>query len=299
LRRHPAAARLRGDGRHDLPEVELDHLEGYRGGRPVRIGNAATGQLQLDIYGELMDAVYLFNKHGDPISYELWTHLRDAMDWLVENWERPDQGIWGMRDGARRFTFSKVMCWVALNRALRLADKRSFPAPRARWQETRDRIYEQVMAEGWDGGREAFVQAYDSDALDAANLLMPLVFFLAPRDPRMLRTLDAVYRPAGRGGLLAGGLAYRYDPDRGDGPDGREGTFNMATFWLVEALTRAGRLDEARLTFERMLSFASPLGLYAEETGPSGEALGNYPQAFTHLALISAAVNLDRALGDG
>ncbi len=284
------------DGRHDLDEQALDHLEGYRGSRPVRIGNGAAGQLQLDTYGELLDAVYLYNKHGAPISYELWVHLREALDWLVDNWQRPDEGIWEVRGGRRHFTYSKLMSWVAFDRGLRLADKRSFPAPRDRWLETRDRIYEEVMERAWDEGLGAFVQAYGTDTLDAASLIMPLVFFLSPNDPRMLSTLDAINRPVARGGLLAGGLVYRYAPGDGDGLDGLEGTFNMCSFWLVEALTRAGRLEEARLTFERMLSYSSPLGLYAEETGPGGEALGNYPQAFTHLALISAAFNLDRAL---
>jgi len=195
------------------------------------------------------------------------------------------------------------MSWVALDRSLRLADKRSFPADRARWLKVRDEIYEEVMARGWDPGRKAFVQAYGSDALDASSLLMPLVFFLAPNDPRMLSTLDAIRRPLVTGGLAADGLVYRYDPVAApDRLTGREGTFNMCSFWLVEALTRAGRtdptrLEDARLLFEQMLGYANHLGLYAEQTGPSGEALGNFPQAFTHLALISAAFNLDRALG--
>jgi len=190
------------------------------------------------------------------------------------------------------------MSWVALDRSLRLADKRSFPADRARWLKVRDEIYEEVMAKGWSPRRQTFVQAYGSETLDASTALMPLVFFMAPSDPRMLSTLEAIRRP-----LAADGLLYRYDPAAApDGLSGREGTFNMCSFWLVEALTRAGHtdpalLEEARLLFEQMLGYANHLGLYAEQTGSSGEALGNFPQAFTHLALISAAFNLDRALG--
>jgi GH15 family glucan-1,4-alpha-glucosidase len=195
------------------------------------------------------------------------------------------------------------MCWVALDRGLRLAEKRSFPADRERWLRTRDQIYEEIMTRGWCPVLGAFVQSYGSDCLDASILLMPLVFFVSPTDPRMLSTLDAINQSPARGGLVSNSLVYRYDPHRTpDGLDGLEGTFNMCTFWLVEALTRAGRvdrtkLDTARLMFEQMLGYANHLGLYAEETGPSGEALGNFPQAFTHLALISAAFNLDRALG--
>ena len=291
------------DGRTELPEVTLDHLEGYRGSRPVRIGNGAYRQLQLDIYGELLDAVYLHNKYVEPIGYDGWVRLRRLVDWVCDNWKREDEGIWEVRGGRRSFVYSKVMSWVALDRSLRLADKRSFPADRARWLKVRDEIYEEVMAKGWNPGRQAFVQAYGSDALDASSLLMPLVFFLAPNDPRMLSTLDAIRRPLVAGGLAADGLVYRYDPVAApDGLTGREGTFNMCSFWLVEALTRAGRtdptrLEDARLLFEQMLGYANHLGLYAEQTGPSGEALGNFPQAFTHLALISAAFNLDRALG--
>ena len=208
-----------------------------------------------------------------------------------------------MRSERRHFVYSKVMSWVALDRSLRLADKRSFPADRARWLKVRDAIYEEVMAKGWDPRRQAFMQAYGSNVLDASSLLMPLVFFMAPNDPRMRTTLDAIRRPVAAGGLAANGLVYRYDPAAApDGLAGHEGTFNMCSFWLVEALTRAGRtdparLEDARLLFEQMLGYANHLGLYAEQTGNSGEALGNFPQAFTHLALISAVFNLDRALG--
>ncbi|ACY15164.1 glycoside hydrolase family 15 protein [Haliangium ochraceum] len=291
------------DGRHKLEEFTLDHLEGYRGSGPVRIGNGAYDQLQLDITGELLDSVYLYNKYGSPISYELWGQLRRIINWVVDNWQRKDEGIWEVRGGRQHFVASKLMCWVALDRGLRLADKRSFPAERLRWLEARDQVYEEIMTRGWDAERRAFRQHYDSDALDAANLLMPLVFFLSPSDPRNLDNLRATMRPPEKGGLLSHSLVYRYNIDTEvDGLEGSEGSFNICTFWLVEALTRAGRtdralLDQARVMFEGMLGHANHLGLYAEEIGPSGEALGNFPQAFTHLALISAAFNLDRTLG--
>jgi GH15 family glucan-1,4-alpha-glucosidase len=291
------------DGRSELTEQTLDHLEGYCGSSPVRIGNAASGQLQLDIYGELMDAVYLYNKYVAPIGYDGWRRLRRLVDWICDNWRRPDDGIWEVRGGSRHFVYSKFMSWVALDRGLRLADKRSFPASRARWLQVRDEIYEDVMSQGWNPDRQAFVQSYGSSALDASTLLMPLVFFTAPNDPRMLSTVDAIRRSVASGGLAADGLVYRYDPGTAlDQLEGREGTFNICSFWLVEALTRAGytderRLDDARLLFEQMLGYANHVGLYSEQTGSRGEALGNFPQAFTHLALISAAYNLDRALG--
>ncbi len=290
------------DGRRELPESTLVHLEGYRGSGPVRIGNAAYDQLQLDIYGELMDSVYLFNKYGQPISYDLWMLLRELLDWVCDNWQKPDEGIWETRGGRRHFVYSKLMCWVALDRGLRLASKRSFPAPSERWLAERDRIFEAIMMRGWSERRGSFVQAFGQDTLDASSLIMPLVFFVSPADPKMLQTLDVISRPPHEGGLLSDGLVYRYDTERPeDGLAGQEGTFNMCTFWLVEALTRAGRadrrlLEKARLLFERMLGYANHLGLYAEQTSATGDALGNYPQALTHLALISAAYNLDRAL---
>ncbi|MEE8117370.1 MAG: glycoside hydrolase family 15 protein [Gemmatimonadales bacterium] len=284
------------DGRHELPEETLDHLDGYRGSRPVRIGNAAYGQLQLDIYGELMESVFHFNKYGNAISYDLWTRLRELVNWVCDNWHREDEGIWEMRSGRKHFVHSKLMCWVALDRGLRLADDRSFPADRSRWIEVRDAIFEDIINKGWNEKRQAFVQHYGSDALDAANLMMPLVDYLAATDPRILSTIDATCKPPKTGGLVSNSLVYRYNT--ADGLAGSEGTFNMCTFWLVEALTRAGRLDDARLMFEEMLGYANHLRLYAEETGPSGEALGNFPQAFTHLSLISSAFDLDRALGE-
>ena len=283
--------RITGD--HELAEEHLDHLEGYRGSSPVRIGNAASQQLQLDIYGELMDAVYLSNKYGRPISHDLWQHLRRLLDHVVHNWSRKDDGIWEVRGGRQHFVYSKLMCWVALDRGIRLTDKRSFPGDRDLWRRARDAIYEEIMVKGWHEEKRRFVQHYDTDALDASNLMMPLTFFISPTDPRMLATLDATLDT-----LVSDSLVYRYQIGTGasDGLTGQEGTFSMCTFWLIEALTRSGRLEEARQMFENILTYANHLGLYAEEIGPSGEALGNFPQAFTHMGLISAAFNLDRAL---
>ncbi|RYD84873.1 MAG: glycoside hydrolase family 15 protein, partial [Verrucomicrobiaceae bacterium] len=293
------------DGRRDLTEIELPHLEGYRGSQPVRIGNGAAAQLQLDIYGELLDSVYLYNKYGTPISYDVWLHLRGLLDYVCDNWQQADEGIWETRGGRKHFVYSKLMCWVALDRGLRLADKRSFPAPRAHWLKVRDTIYEELMTRGWSPERKAFVQHYDCTTLDASTLIMPLVFFLSPNDPRMISTLEAILRSPKEGGLVSDGLVFRYNAEETeDGLPGGEGTFSMCSFWLVEALTRAGRsdpahLEQARLLFERMIGYANHLGLYAEQTGTTGEALGNFPQAFTHLALISSAFNLDRALDGG
>lgn len=293
------------DGGRVPEETHLGHLAGYADSTPVRIGNAAKHQLQLDIYGEVMDSVYLYNKYGAPISYEQWSSLRRLLNWLCDNWTRKDDGIWETRGGPQHFVYSKLMCWVALDRGVRLAEKRSFPADRERWLSTRDGIFEDIMKKGWNDELQSFVQHYGSETYDAAILAMSFVFFLSPADPRLLKTIDAINRTPAEGGLVSNSLVYRYDVDKTpDGVPGREGTFNICTFWLVEALTRTGmvdpaRRDEARLIFEQMLGHANHLGLYAEETGPRGEALGNFPQAFTHLSLISAAFNLDRALGAG
>ena len=293
------------DGRRRLTEETLDHLEGYRGSRPVRIGNGAHDQLQLDIYGELLDAVYLYDKYGTPVAWEFWQDIVRYVDWVCENWERPDEGIWEVRGQKEHFVYSKLMCWVALDRALRLADKRSMPAPRARWMETRDAIYSTIMEKGWNAERGAFVQAFGGTALDASNLLMPLVFFTGPNDPRMIATLEQTLLAPEEGGLTSDGLVWRYNTGEvDDGVGGDEGAFNLCTFWLVEALARAGRiepayLDKARVMFEKMLGYSNHLGLFAEMTGLRGQALGNFPQAFSHLGLISAAYNIDRALNEG
>jgi GH15 family glucan-1,4-alpha-glucosidase len=281
------------DGRQDLPEETLDHLEGYRGSGPVRIGNGAAGQLQLDVYGEITDAAYQMDQfRGHKMPYVVWERLAAAMDWLCENWDRPDEGIWETRGGRKRFTYSRLMCWVAIDRAVHMARDRSMPADIVRWMAVRDEIYRRIMEECWSERRQAFVQHEETNVLDASALLMPLVGFIAPDDPRWLSTLDAIGDE-----LVSDSLVYRYDPEASpDGLDGDEGTFSICSFWYVEALTRSGRVREARLAFEKMLTYSNHLGLYSEELGRSGEQLGNFPQAFTHLALISAAINLDGEL---
>lgn len=282
------------DGRRELPEETLGHLRGYQSSQPVRIGNHAYCQLQLDIYGELMDSIYLFNKYGAPISYDLWRYLERLLAYVCDHWRDPDQGIWEVRDGGGHFVYSKLMCWVALDRGLRLAAKRSFPADIARWQQHRDAIYREIMERGWSHERQSFVQAYGSERLDASLLLMPLLLFVSPKDPRMLRTIDRIQQE-----LAMDSLVFRYqtaEDGSADGLPGSEGAFSICSFWLVEALTRAGRIEEARLMFEKLLGYANHVGLYAEEIGHCGASLGNFPQAFTHLGLISAAFNLDRAL---
>ncbi len=289
-------------GHGKVNESVLSHLEGYQGSQPVRVGNGAYHQLQLDIFGELLDAAYLYNKYGSPISYNLWLSLRSYVDWVCDHWQLKDDGIWEVRSGQQAFVYSKMMCWVAIDRGLRLARKRSFPADETRWTRIRNTIYEDIQKHGWNSNRQAFVQSYGSQNLDAANLMMPLTFFMAPNDPRILSTIKAILKSPDQGGLVSNNLVYRYNvKEITDGLQGSEGTFNICTFWLVEALTRAGQydayyLEQARFIFESMIGFSNHLGLYSEETGPHGEALGNFPQAFTHLALISAAYNLDRAL---
>jgi GH15 family glucan-1,4-alpha-glucosidase len=281
------------DGREELTEETLDHLEGYQGSAPVRIGNGAAEQVQLDIYGELVDSIYLFNKHGTPISHDSWQDVRKIVDWVGEHWDDLDEGVWETRGGQQKFTYSRLMTWVAVERAIRIARQRGLPADIVRWLDVRDSIYDQIMSEGWHEQRQAFVQHYETDVLDASVLLMPLVKFISPTDPRWLSTLDAIQDE-----LVSDSLVYRYNAAASpDGLEGDEGTFSICSFWYVEALARAGRLDEARLAFEKQLTYANHLGLYSEEVGPTGEQLGNFPQAFTHLALISAAVNLDRQLG--
>jgi GH15 family glucan-1,4-alpha-glucosidase len=283
------------DGRHELPEEELPHLAGYEGSRPVRIGNAATGHLQLDIYGELLDAIYLYDKYGAPISHELWCNVRRQIDWLCENWRRPDESIWEVRTGRREFLYSRVLSWVAIDRAVRLAWRRSFPAPLERWLPTRDAIYEDVFARFWDAERRTFVQSPGSATIDASALLMPLVRFISPIDPRWLSTLRAI-----EDDLVTDSLVYRYRNDDAfsDGLPEGEGTFSMCSFWYVECLSRMGDILKARHFMDKMLGYANHVGLYGEELGPRAQHLGNFPQAFTHLALISAAFDLDRRLSE-
>ncbi len=284
------------DGRHELTEETLSHLEGYRKSAPVRIGNGAYDQLQLDIYGELMDSVYLSNKYGEAISFDLWQNLVRLNDWVCKNWRKPDEGIWEVRGGKKHFLHSRLMCWVAIDRAIRLAHKRSFPAPLDRWYKTRDEIHHDITTNFWDRKRKAFVQHKGAVTTDASSLLMPLVKFIGPTDPRWLSTLRAIEEDLVHDSLV---FRYRIGEAASDGLEGEEGTFSMCTFWYAECLSRAGDVEKARFYFEKMLGYANHLGLYAEELGPSGEHLGNFPQAFTHLGLISAAHNLDRMLSKG
>ena len=289
----PLNIMYRVDGSTDLTEMSLDHLSGWRDSRPVRIGNGAGGQLQLDIYGEALDSLLLADRNGIPITHELWRRIAHVIDWLCDHWDQPDDGIWETRGGRQDFSYGRLMCWVAMDRAVRLATDRARPADVPRWIEVRDTIYRQIMERGWNDERQAFVQHYGTKVLDASLLYMPLVGFVSPRDPLWQSTLNAMDTE-----LVSDSLVYRYNPDASpDGLRGSEGTFSMCTFWYVDALARSGRINDARLTFEKMLTYANHLGLYSEEIGPSGEALGNFPQAFTHLSLISAAVNLDRQLG--
>lgn len=273
-------------------EVELVHLSGYADSRPVRVGNAATGQLQLDIYGELIDSVYLFNKYGPGISHDAWQDLVRILEWLAEHWDEPDAGMWEIRDEPRHHTTSLLMCWVAFERMIRVARQRGLPGPIEEWLDVRDAIHAKIQDEGWDPDLQSYVQHEDSGALDAGLLLMPMVKFTSPADPRFLSTLARVEER-----LVSDSLVFRYDLGQTpDGVDGTEGTFSMCSFWYVEALTRVGRLDEARLALEKMFTYSNHLGLYAEQVGLNGEQLGNFPQAFTHLSLISAVINLDRSL---
>lgn len=282
----------RVDGSSELLETRLPHLRGYMGSSPVRIGNAASNQLQLDIYGEVMDAIYLADKLGEKISYKSWQGILQTMAWLSENWRRPDEGIWEVRSGRLHFLHSRLMCWVAFDRAVRLTRKRGLPGPLESWMNSRDAIYEEIHQDFWNEELGSFVQSKGGTVVDASCLLMPLVRFISATDPRFKSTLEAVGKT-----LVADSLVYRYETASGaDGLDGDEGTFNMCSFWYVECLARAGDLDQARFLFEKMLGYANNVGLFAEELGPAGEHLGNFPQAFTHMALISAAHYLDRAL---
>ncbi|KAK2041276.1 family 15 glycosyl hydrolase [Colletotrichum somersetense] len=296
----PIMFTIRGDT--DIPEVELDHLEGYRGSKPVRIGNGAASHQQFDIYGELMDGIYLYNKYGKPISWDQWCSVRVMLDFVLSLTDKPDMSIWEVRAKPQNFTYSKIMLWVAFDRGLRLADKRNFPCPnRSKWLAARDGLMEEIMEKGYNKEMKCFVQSYENNTkLDSSILIAPLVFFIAPNDPRFLNTMDRILLPPERGGLTSTGLVYRYNTELSeDGVGGREGAFSMCTFWLVEAMTRASAYEPKYLVravnlFENMLGFSNHLSMFSEEIARSGEQLGNTPQAFSHLALISAAFNLDR-----
>lgn len=310
-------------GETDIPETELTHLDGYRGSKPVRIGNEAAFHQQFDIYGELMDAIYLYNKYGKPIGWDLWCSVRKLLDYVLTIMHLPDMSIWEVRNNKQHFTYSKIMLWVAFDRGLRLSEKRNFPCQnRAKWLEARDTLYEEIMEKGYNTDMKCFTQSYENKTIiDSSILIAPLVFFIAPNDPRFLNTMDRIMLPPEKGGLTSTGLVYRYDTDLSEdgefglhfqektcqvanavpfpGVGGREGAFSMCTFWLVEAMTRASVYEPKYLVrainlFENMLSFSNHLMMFSEEISRSGEQLGNTPQAFSHLALISAAFNLDR-----
>ncbi|MFF4540240.1 glycoside hydrolase family 15 protein [Streptomyces aureus] len=281
------------DGSSDLEEQVLDHWEGYAGSAPVRIGNGAATQLQLDIYGEALDSIYFAHEHGFQVGHAGWTSVRENLDWLADHWDQPEEGIWETRGGRQAFTYGRVMSWVAFDRALRLAASKGWPSAYGRWQTERDAVYEQVMAKGWSEEQRAFVQHYGSGVLDSSLLRMATVGFVSPEDPIWASTLDAIERE-----LVSDSLVYRYNPEASpDGLRGSEGTFSLCTFMYVEALVRAGRTDQARLVYEKMMGYANHLGLFSEEVDPTGRQLGNFPQAFTHLALIDATLALDKALG--
>jgi len=291
-------------GEKIFPEEELTHLDGHKGSKPVRIGNGAIDHVQLDIYGELMDCIYLSQKYGKPLSYDTWVAVREIVDYVITNYKQPDLSIWEVRNRHRHFTYSKIMMWVAIDRGLRLADKRSLPCPRRmQWLAARDELYEEIMTKAWNPEGRFFAQSYeDLDILDSSLLIMPLVFFMPPSDPRFLSTLKQILYTPERGGLTSNGLVYRYDVKKADdGVGGDEGTFCLCTLWCVEALARAGEYDKAMLSravgmFEDFLQYTNHVGLCTEEISVAGEALGNAVQGFTHVTLISAAYNLSRML---
>lgn len=292
-------------GTSELEEIELSHLDGHKGSKPVRIGNGASDHLQLDIYGELLDCVYLGQKFGKPLSWEVWKSVRELVDFAVANCDRSDLSIWEVRNHQRNFTYSKIMLWVAMDRGLRLAEKRSLPCPnRQKWLETRDRLYEEIMERAWNPEKGFFAQSYeDLNVLDSAVLVMPMVFFIHGTDNRFVSTLNRILRSPERGGLTVNNLVFRYDTTLSDdGVGGEEGAFSLCTLWAVEALTRCGAYDKKMLQravsmFEDFLGYGNHCGLWSEEISPAGEGLGNAVQGFTHVTLISAAFNLSRTLG--
>jgi GH15 family glucan-1,4-alpha-glucosidase len=291
----PLNIMYRIDGSSDLIEEILPHWEGYKGSSPVRIGNGAADQLQLDIYGEAIDSIYFANQHGLVGGHQGWRRLCDILNWLTDNWNQPEEGIWETRGGRQEFTYGRLMSWVAFDRGLRLANLHGRPAPLDRWRTERDAIYDQIMEADWSEARQAFVQHSKTDVLDSSLLRMTSVGFISPTDPMWTSTLEAM-----DGELVTDSLVYRYDPAASpDGLRGSEGTFSLCTFDYVDSLARAGQLEKARNTFEKMLTYANHLGLYSEEIALTGEQIGNFPQAFTHLALIDAAITLNRELDRG
>jgi GH15 family glucan-1,4-alpha-glucosidase len=282
------------DGRHDLAERELDHLRGWRDSRPVRVGNGAWDQTQLDVYGELLDAIYFYREPLGELHMEIQQFVRDLADVAARRWNVRDAGMWAMRGEHQHHLSSKMFCWVALDRAVKLAPKLGTFAKAEEWAAERDRIRDAILERGWSEKRQAFAQAFDSDELDAAALLMPIVGFLPATDERMRSTIEAIARD-----LTEGGLVLRYRNEEGvnaDGLVGEEGTFVLCSFWLVSCLAKAGEVDRAQSLFDQLVGYASDLGLLAEEVDTArGELLGNFPQAFSHIGLIMAASHLDEA----
>lgn len=280
------------DGERELTERTLEHLEGYRGSAPVRVGNGAYDQLQLDVYGEILDTAYRWSR-AHAVGEGTWMSLQSIVDWVATNWRRPDSGIWEVRAGQQQYVMSKVMCWVALDRGVRLAEEFDLPADLPRWRTERDAVKNDVLEKGWSERKQSFVQYYGSDALDASNLVIPMVRFLPPDDPKVHGTVMATLRE------LTGDdqeLVYRYRND--DGLQGEEGVFSICTFWLAHALVLCGERDRGERIFQRMLKHANHVGLYSEElNAATGEFLGNFPQAFTHIALINCASVLAESEG--
>ncbi|MBW8683181.1 glycoside hydrolase family 15 protein [Chitinophaga rhizophila] len=281
------------DGTKSGEEQELKHLEGYKGAKPVRVGNAAAKQRQIDIYGELIDTIYIYNKSYKPITYEFWTLIQQQVECVVRDWKAPDHGIWEIRNAEREFLHTRLMCWVAMDRAIKIAEHRSFPYPEVEWQAVRDEIYTDIYHNFWNEEIGAWVQYKGAKTVDASVLLMPLTHYITPQEPRWLSTMKAIDRE-----LRLDVLIYRYKNhlEGIDGLEGEEGTFNMCSFWYIEALAKCGQVDLAVESFEKMIGYANHLGLFSEELGMKGEHLGNFPQAFTHLALISAAVEINKQL---
>ena len=278
-------------GQPELPEIELHHLEGYRGSRPVRIGNGAAKQKQLDIYGELLGSAYEYVRLGGKLDPQMMAFLARIADQAAASWREPDYGIWEVRGGPRHFVYSKVMCWVALDRAVCMADRFGLSGRTEVWRREREAIRETVLTEGYDKEVGAFVQSFGAKALDAANLMIPIVEFLPFDDPRVQGTLDRTLEQ-----LVEDGLVHRYCAK--DGLPGGEGAFLLCTFWLVHALALAGRHGEAKQIFEGVAARANHLGLFAEEIDPrTGQFLGNFPQAFSHVGFINSALYLSRTEG--
>lgn len=283
------------DGNSDLEEKELSWLDGYKNSRPVRIGNGAYKQFQLDIYGELIDTIFIYNKNAEPITYQLWTGLVKFIDFVSENWKKKDRGMWEVRSETKEFLISKVMSWVALDRGILIAEDRSFPAPLERWHKVRDEIYTDVFENYWNEEIQSFVQYRGTNSIDATALLIPMVRMLSPKEPKWLATLHKIEQE-----LLTDSLVYRYQTGQAadEGFKEIEGTFSMCSFWYIECLAKIGESDKAILHFEKMLGYANHLGLFSEQISPKGELLGNFPQAFTHLGLISTAIKL-KLLSEG